>query len=46
MPNSTIPQERRVPIEDLVEPDAEDNARAAAEAISSAIAVNTVEPTG
>jgi hypothetical protein len=45
MLNATIPHEPRMPIEDLAEPDDEDNARAAARAISSAIAVNTVEPT-
>ena len=44
MLNSMIPHEPRMPIEDLAEPDDDDNARAAAQAISSAIAVNTVEP--
>jgi hypothetical protein len=46
MLTSTILQEPRISIEDLAEPDDEDNARAAAQAIASAIAVNTVEPTG
>jgi len=41
----TILPEPRIPIEDLAEPDDEDNARATAQAIASAIAVNTVEPT-
>ncbi len=39
-----ITHEPRIPIDDLAEPDDDDNARAAAQAISSAIAVNTVEP--
>ena len=39
-------QESRLPaIEDLAEPTDEDNARAAAHATTSAIAVNMVEPT-
>jgi hypothetical protein len=46
MLNSRVPHEPRMPIEDLAEPDDEDNARAASQAISSAIAVNTVEPIG
>ena len=45
MLNSMITHEPPILIDDLVEPDDEDNARAAAQAISSAIAVNTVEPT-
>jgi hypothetical protein len=45
MLNSMITHEPPMPIDDLAEPDDEDNARAAAQAISSAIAVNTVEPT-
>lgn len=45
MLKSMITHEPRMPIDDLAEPDDEDNARAAAQAISSAIAVNMVEPT-
>jgi hypothetical protein len=45
MLNSVITHEPRMTIDDLAEPDDEDNARAAAQAISSAIAVNMVEPT-
>jgi hypothetical protein len=36
----------RPPLEDLVDPSDEDNARAAVQATAFAIAINTVEPTG
>jgi hypothetical protein len=46
MLNPTDLQESRLPaFEDLAEPTDEDNARAAAQATTSALAVNMVEPT-